>query len=27
VVVRFKVEQRGKEFWAVWGRKADQGPL
>jgi hypothetical protein len=22
VVVRFQVEQRGEEFWAVWGRKA-----
>ncbi len=22
VVVHFKVEQRGEEFWAVWGRKA-----
>jgi hypothetical protein len=27
VVVRVKVEQRGDEFWAVWGGKADQAPL
>jgi hypothetical protein len=27
VVVRFKVEQRGEEFWAVWGAKADPASL
>ncbi len=21
-VLRFKVEKRGKEFWATWGRKS-----
>jgi hypothetical protein len=26
VVVHFKVEQRGEEFWAVWGRKPAGGP-
>ena len=26
-VVRFKVEQRGREFWAVWGEKNLPAPL
>jgi hypothetical protein len=27
VVVRFQVEQRGEEYWAIWGRKAAGGAL
>jgi len=26
-VVTFQVEQRGDEYWGVWGRKAGQAPL
>jgi len=26
-VVHFRVEQRGDEYWAVWGKKADAAPL
>lgn len=26
-VVHFQVEQRGDEYWAVWGKKADAAPL
>jgi hypothetical protein len=27
LVVHFRVEQRGDEFWAVWGKKAAERPL
>lgn len=27
VVVRFTVQQRGKQYWAVWGAKAEQGSI
>jgi hypothetical protein len=26
-VVRFKVEKRGEQYWAVWGRRAKETPL
>lgn len=26
-VIHFQVEQRGQEYWAIWGRKTEQGPL
>ena len=26
-VIQFQVEQRGEEYWAVWGRKSAQEPL
>jgi hypothetical protein len=26
-VVNFQVEQRGEEYWAVWGRKGVERPL
>lgn len=27
VVVHFAIQQRGEEFWAVWGAKAERSPL
>lgn len=27
VVIQLRVEQRGEEFWAVWGARAEPGPL
>ena len=27
VVVHLTVQQRGEEYWAVWGAKAEQGPV
>ena len=27
VVVQLRVQQRGEEYWAVWGTKAEQAPL
>jgi hypothetical protein len=26
-VIQFKIEQRGEEYWAVWGAKAKQEAL